>query len=75
MGDKGAGLDRKYAKEEGNLMSSGSGACGRTLVCREHTVRDGKAQSLHTHTAIPVCDVLLEQWQGRDSNMTQMGAY
>ena len=28
-----------------------------------------------THTAIPVCNELLEQRQGRDSNMSQMGAY
>lgn len=26
------------------------------------------------HTAVPVCSVLLEQRQGRDSSMTQMGA-
>lgn len=28
-----------------------------------------------THTAIPVRSELLEQQQGRDSNMSQMGAY
>lgn len=32
-------------------------------------------RKVSTHTAIPVCNELLEQRQGRDSNMSQMDTY
>lgn len=69
---KRPGLDIGYSKEERKLVtSSGRAVCGRTgsILC-------GMARrKVCTHTAIPACNELLEQWQGRDSSMSQMGAY
>lgn len=70
--DKRPGLDVGYSKEERKLVtSSGRAVCGRT----GSTFCGMARRKVCTHTAIPVCNELLEQQQERDSNMSQMGAY
>lgn len=72
LGDKRPGLDVKYPKEERKLViSSGRAARGRT----GSVLRGMVQRKACTHRAIPVHKELLEQRQGRDPNMSQMGAH